>query len=218
MTDINYSLLSEIIFTNDNIFTDIHIKKAKMITYLCKAASKNINIKLSYDRARAAKYCRLVTFISTKKTEKEVWKKAAEEMEGNVDLNITDTYKKKIHNIINRLLKENNNVIEYVKDGLVKEQIRNKSRFIKTLKKILSIINNMGIDLNNLNEGDRDLCDDNDEYVNEKYNRVERITIYKYNTYFINLLNNRSRENYIIEYISTEDYDDNWYRQPLIFT
>ena len=139
-------------------------------------------------------------------------------MEGNVDLNITDTYKKKIHNIINRLLKENNNVIEYVKDGLVKEQIRNKSRFIKTLKKILSIINNMGIDLNNLNEGDRDLCDDNDEYVNEKYNRVERVTIYKYNTYFINLLNNRSRENYIIEYISTEEYDDNWYRQPLIFT
>ena len=189
-----------------------------MITYLCKAASKNINIKLSYDRARAAKYCRLVTFISTKKAEKEVWKKAAEEMEGNVDLNITDTYKKKIHNIITRLLKENNNVIEYVKDGLVKEQIRNKSRFIKTLKKILSIINNMGIDLNNLNEGDRDLCDDNDEYVNEKYNRVERVTIYKYNTYFINLLNNRSRENYIIEYISTEDYDDNWYRQPLIFT
>lgn len=197
---------------------DIHIKKAKMITYLCKAASENINIKLSYDRARAAKYCRLVTFISTKKTEKEVWKKAAEEMEGNVDLNITDTYKKKIHNIINRLLKENNNVIEYVKDGLVKEQIRNKSRFIKTLKKILSIIKNMGIDLNNLNEGDRDLCDDNDEYVNEKYNRVERVTIYKYNTYFINLLNNRSRENYIIEYISTEEYDDNWYRQPLIFT
>lgn len=197
---------------------DIHIKKAKMITYLCKAASENINIKLSYDRARAAKYCRLVTFISTKKTEKEVWKKAAEEMEGNVDLNITETYKKKIHNIITRLLKENNNVIEYVKDGLVKEQLRNKSRFIKTLKKILSIIKNMGIDLNNLNEGDRDLCDDNDEYVNEKYNRVERVTIYKYNTYFINLLNNRSRENYIIEYISTEEYDDNWYRQPLIFT
>ena len=218
MTEINYSLLSEIIFTNDNIFTDIHIKKAKMITYLCKAASKNINIKLSYDRARAAKYCRLVTFISTKKAEKEVWKKDVDEMEGNVDLNITDTYKKKIHNIITRLLKENNNVIEYVKDGLVKEQIRNKSRFIKTLKKILLIINNMGIDLNNLNEGDRDLCDDNDEYVNEKYNRVERVTIYKYNTYFINLLNNRSRENYIIEYISTEDYDDNWYRQPLIFT
>jgi hypothetical protein len=76
----------------------------------------------------------------------------------------------------------------------------------------------MGIDLNNLQVGDRDLCDDNDEYVNEKYNRVERVTIYKYNTYFINLLNNRSRENYIIEYISSEDYDDNWYRQPLIFT
>jgi hypothetical protein len=218
MTEINYSLLSEIIFANDNIFTDIHIKKAKMITYLCKAARENKNIKISYDRARAAKYCRLVTFISTKKTEKEVWKKDIDEIERSVDLNITDNYKNKIHNIITRLLKENNDVIEYVKDGLVKEQLRNKNRFIKTLKKILSIINNMGIDLNNLQVGDRDLCDDNDEYVNEKYNRVERVTIYKYNTYFINLLNNRSRENYIIEYISSEDYDDNWYRQPLIFT
>jgi hypothetical protein len=218
MTEINYSLLSEIIFANDNIFTDIHIKKAKMITYLCKAARENKNIKISYDRARAAKYCRLVTFISTKKTEKEVWKKDIDEIERSLDLNITDNYKNKIHNIITRLLNENNDVIEYVKDGLVKEQLRNKSRFIKTLKKILSIINNMGIDLNNLQVGDRDLCDDNDEYVNEKYNRVERVTIYKYNTYFINLLNNRSRENYIIEYISSEDYDDNWYRQPLIFT
>jgi hypothetical protein len=218
MTEINYSLLSEIIFANDNIFTDIHIKKAKMITYLCKAAKENKNIKISYDRARAAKYCRLVTFISTKKTEKEVWKKDIDEIERSLDLNITDNYKNKIHNIITRLLNENNDVVEYVKDGLVKEQLRNKSRFIKTLKKILSIINNMGIDLNNLQVGDRDLCDDNDEYVNEKYNRVERVTIYKYNTYFINLLNNRSRENYIIEYISSEDYDDNWYRQPLIFT
>ena len=218
MTEINYSLLSEIIFANDNIFTDIHIKKAKMITYLCKAARENKNIKISYDRARAAKYCRLVIFISTKKTEKEVWKKDIDEIERSLDLNITDNYKNKIHNIITRLLKENNDVIEYVKDGLVKEQLRNKNRFIKTLKKILSIINNMGIDLNNLQVGDRDLCDDNDEYVNEKYNRVERVTIYKYNTYFINLLNNRSRENYIIEYISSEDYDDNWYRQPLIFT
>jgi len=218
MTEINYSLLSEIIFANDNIFTDIHIKKAKMITYLCKAARENKNIKISYDRARAAKYCRLVIFISTKKTEKEVWKKDIDEIERSLDLNITDNYKNKIHNIITRLLKENNDVIEYVKDGLVKEQLRNKSRFIKTLKKILSIINNMGIDLNNLQEGDRDLCDYNDEYVNEKYNRIERVIIYKYNTYFINLLNNRSRENYIIEYISSEDYDDNWYRQPLIFT
>jgi hypothetical protein len=218
MTEINYSLLSEIIFANDNIFTDIHIKKAKMITYLCKAARENKNIKISYDRARAAKYCRLVTFISTKKTEKEVWKKDIDETERSVDLNITDNYKKKIHNIITRLLKENNDVIEYVKDGLVKEQLRNKSRFIKTLKKILSIVKNMDIDLNNLNEGDRELLEDDDEYINEKYNRIERITIYKYNTYFINLLNNRSRENYIIEYISSEDYHNNWYRQPLIFT
>ena len=218
MTEINYSLLSEIIFANDNIFTDIHIKKAKMITYLCKAARENKNIKISYDRARAAKYCRLVTFISTKKTEKEVWKKDIDETERSVDLNITDNYKNKIHNIITRLLKENNDVIEYVKDGLVKEQLRNKSRFIKTLKKILSIVKNMDIDLNNLNEGDRELLEDDDEYINEKYNRIERVTIYKYNTYFINLLNNRSRENYIIEYISSEDYHNNWYRQPLIFT
>ena len=221
MSAINYDLLSEIIFTNDDLFTDIHIKKAKMISCLCKAASKNINIKLSFDRAKAAKYCKRITYISIKKTEKEVWKNEIEDMEnmeGMVDLNFTDNYKKKINNIITNLLKENDNVIEYVKDGMVKEQGRNKSRFIKTLKKILSTIKNMGIDIDNLAEGDRELYEENDEYINEKFNRIERIIIYKYNAYFINMLNNRSRENYIIEYISSKDYHDNWYRQPLIFT
>ena len=45
MSAINYELLSELIFTNDEIFTDINIKKAKIIARVCKLAKINKNIK-----------------------------------------------------------------------------------------------------------------------------------------------------------------------------
>ena len=50
MSEINYELLSELIFTNDEIFTDINIKKAKIIARVCKLAKINKNIKMSYDK------------------------------------------------------------------------------------------------------------------------------------------------------------------------
>lgn len=218
MSAINHDLLSEIIFTNDSTFIDIHIKKARMISYLCKAASKNINIKLSYDRAKAKKYSNKIIQISRKKTTKELDKNDLDEMEGECNLNITDNYKKKIQSIITDLLKENTNIIEYVKDRMFKEHLQNKNRFIKILKKLLGIIKNIGIDLDNPNVGDLDICEADDDYMTEKYNRIRIITISKYNSYFLNLLNNSKNDKEIIDYISSEHFDNNWYRLPVIFT
>ena len=56
MSTINYELLSEIIFTNDKVFDFIDIDKAKSIVCLCKNASLNKNIKLSFDRFKVHEY------------------------------------------------------------------------------------------------------------------------------------------------------------------
>ena len=41
MTEINYELMSEIIFTNDEVFDYIDINTAKILTCLCKTANSN---------------------------------------------------------------------------------------------------------------------------------------------------------------------------------
>lgn len=56
MSAINYELLSEIIFTNDEVFDFIDINKAKSVVCSCKNASLNKNIKLSFDRFKVHKY------------------------------------------------------------------------------------------------------------------------------------------------------------------
>jgi hypothetical protein len=45
MNEINYKLISEIIFTNDTTFTDINIRNAKVIVRTCKLAKFN-NVKV----------------------------------------------------------------------------------------------------------------------------------------------------------------------------
>jgi hypothetical protein len=49
MNEINYKLISEIIFTNDITFADINIRNAKVIVRTCKLAKFNKNIQLSFD-------------------------------------------------------------------------------------------------------------------------------------------------------------------------
>lgn len=56
MCTINYELMSELIFTNDEVFDCIDIKNAKIISCICKTASLNKNIKLSFDRFKAREY------------------------------------------------------------------------------------------------------------------------------------------------------------------
>jgi hypothetical protein len=80
------------------------------------------------------------------------------------------------------------------------------------------VINRLGIDINNISEEDMDLCDEDDEYYSIKYNRIEIATIYKYNSYVLNMLVNKNKEDEIIKYISTEEYDNSWWnsKTPII--
>jgi hypothetical protein len=56
MTPINYELISEIIFTHDNLFNNLNKDEAKVVSSLCKNAKTNKNIMLSFDRVKAYKY------------------------------------------------------------------------------------------------------------------------------------------------------------------
>ena len=92
MNAINYELLSEIIFTNNETFTDINIKKAKIIARTCKVARFNKNIKLSYDKCKIDIYYKQIMFLSIEKTEKEFNENILDETSGSTNLNINKKY------------------------------------------------------------------------------------------------------------------------------
>ena len=219
MSVINYDLLSEIIFTNDTTFTDVDIEKAKMLLCICKNAKNNKNIQISFDKAKVYTYFKQIRAISIKKGRKMVYKWDAEDMEGDVDLKINDEHKAQIAKIITNILKENPYIISQMKRIMIIEQQLNKDNILISLKNIVSIIESLGIDMENITDDDRHICNNNCEYTREKLKRVEIITIFKYNAYFINLMfNNNMSENDIIDYISKEYFHNNWYRLPIIFT
>ena len=102
---------------------------------------------------------------------------------------------------------------------MIIEQKLNKDKILISLKNIISIIESLGIDMENITDNDRIICNNNFEYTREQLKRVEIITIFKYNAYFINLMfNHNMSEIDIIDYISKEYYHNNWYRLPIIFT
>ena len=70
MSEIDYKLISEIIFTNDITFKNIDIKNAKIIVRTCKLARLNKNIKLSFDNFKIDKYYKQVKYLSEKKQRK----------------------------------------------------------------------------------------------------------------------------------------------------
>jgi hypothetical protein len=189
MSAINYELLSEIIFTNNVTFTDINIKKAKIIARVCKLAKSNKNIKLSYDQCKIDIYYKQIMFLSIKKTEKEFDENILDEEAGSMKLNINKKYKRKIYNIIINLLKENDYVVEGVKEKMVAEQNKNISNYIIKLTKKVSII--MAYNTNNNftdNDNDAETYQDDDDYNNIEFEIAFIITIFKYNSYFINML------------------------------
>jgi hypothetical protein len=95
----------------------------------------------------------------------------------------------------------------------------NKEKILISLKNIISIIESLGIDMENITDDDRIRCNNTYEYTRERLKRVEIITIFKYNAYFINMMfNHNMREDDIIDYISKEYFHNNWYRLPIIFT
>jgi hypothetical protein len=208
---LNNALLSEVIFTNDEAFTSVDIEKAKMMLCVCKNAKHNKNIKMSFDKVKIEKFCRQIKIISTKKAKKELYNRLAEELDGDTDLNIKRTHKARVMKIITNVLKENQYIIEGVKERMVIEQILNTEKYYNELTKAVTVITRLGIDMNNITDEDREICNEDDEYVSIKYNRVEIATIFKYNSYWLNMLVNPKKEKEIIEYISSEHYDTVWW-------
>ena len=148
-----------------------------------------------------------------------VYKWDADDMEGDVDLKINDEHKATIANIIANIFKENSYIVSQIKRIMIIEQKLNKDKILISLKNLISIIESLGIDMENITDDDRIRCNNNSEYIREKLKRVEIITIFKYNAYFINLMfNHNMSEIDIIDYISKEYYHNNWYRLPIIFT
>lgn len=220
MSEIDYKLISEIIFTNDITFKNIDIKNAKIIVRTCKLARLNKNIKLSFDNFKIDKYYKQVKYLSEKKTEKDVdkYEIICDERLGATDLHINIKYKTKIYNIIINLLKENDYIIKGVKNKIRSEQIKNTRKYYKICLNIQNIIRNIVIDINNITYDEAILIDMDDDYENEKFNTSDIITIFRYNSYFINMLSsNLVNEKVIIDFISSEYFAKNWFFIPIIF-
>lgn len=149
------------------------------------------------------------------KTEKEFDVNILDETSGSMKLNINKKYKRKIYNIIISLLKENDYVVEGVKEKMVAEQKKNISKFIIKLTKKVSII----MAYNNITEDDDiDTFEDDDEYNNLEFEIAFIITIFKYNSYFINMFSKTLvNEKDVISYISSNYFTKNWYTTPIIF-
>ena len=215
MNVIDYELMSEIIFTNDTTFTDINIKKAKIIARVCKLAKNNKNIKLCYDRCKIDIYYKQIMFLSIEKTEKEFVNGGKfDENTGAMKLNINKKYKRKIYNIIINLLKENEYIVEGVKEKMVIEQKKNIKNFYIKVRVKHAIV----MAYNNNTDDDADTFEDDDEYNNVEFEIAFIITMFKYNSYFINMLSKTLvNEKDVIDYISSKYYTNNWYKIPIIF-
>lgn len=220
MSEIDYKLISEIIFTNDTTFTDIDIKNAKIIARTCKLARFNKNIQQSFDNFKINKYYKQVKYLSEKKTEKVIENYDipidVQLCAMNLDINIK--YKAKIYNIIINLLKENNHIIEGVKEKIVIEQKNNIKLFKLKIKIIFDIIREEVIDINNITVDEHDSIEDDIQHFEEKMNIAKIITIFRYNSFFINMLSiDLVNEKVIINFISSKYFAKNWFKIPIIF-
>jgi len=217
MSEINYKLISEIIFTNETTFRDIDIKNAKIIVRICKLARLNKNIKLSFDNFKIDKYFKQVIYTSEKKLMKDEEKYAISTTEklGVMNLDINTKYKAKIYNIIINLLKENDYIIEGVKKKMFFEQRDNIKKFASILKIMKQIRHKAGVDINDIKD---DFDDLDSGYFDKKYDIANIKIIFKYNSYFINMLSrNLVNEKVVIDFISGEFFDKIWYKIPIKF-
>jgi hypothetical protein len=220
MNEINYKLLTDIIFINDTTFIDIDINNAKIIARTCKIARFNKNIQLSFDNFKINKYYKQIKYLSEKKTEKYVEKYdiPIDVQLGAMNLDINFKYKAKIYNIIKNLLKENNYIIEGVKEKIIIEQKNNIKIFKSKIKIIFDIINEIVIDINNITDDEHNSIEDDIQHFEEKMNIAKIKTIFKYNSYFINMLSiNLVNENVVIDFISSEYFSKKWFKIPIIF-
>jgi len=220
MDEINYKLLTDIIFMNDASFADINIINAKIIARTCKLARFNKNIQLSFDNFKIDKYYKQVKYLSEKKTEKviENYDIPIDVQLGAMDLDINIKYKAKIYNIIINLLKENNYIIKGVKEKIVIEQKNNIKLFKLKIKIIYDIIREEVIDINNITIDEHDSIENVIQHFEEKMDIAKIITIFRYNSFFINMLSiDLVNEKVIIDFISSEYFAKNWFKIPIIF-
>jgi hypothetical protein len=215
MAEINYELMREILFTNEEAFTDINIKEAKIILRTCKIARTNKNIKFIYDKCKIDIYYKQIMFLAIKKAEKEFNENILDETSGATNLNINKKYKRKVYNIIIGLLKENDDVVEGVKEKLVAEQKKNINKYFIKLHVKLAIV---GAYDNIIDDDDAETFENDDKYNDVQFEIVFIITNYKFNAYFLNMLSKTLvNEKDVISYISSKYFTDNWYRIPIIF-
>lgn len=118
---INGELISEIIFTSNNLFNNIEINNAKILSCICKTANTNKNIKLSFDKARAYQYFdkifEVIThYIMYKKKEGYMIREELHKVFGE-EYSITS----QLDYIISDLEKENENVLYGFRELIVLE-------------------------------------------------------------------------------------------------
>jgi hypothetical protein len=121
MSSINYDLVSEIIFTNDNIFNNISIDEAKVVSCLCKTAKENKNVKLSFDRDKAYEYHYKLFDVLTQHI---MYKKKEEYMkreELNRDFGENYSITSQLDDIVCGLKYENNNVLYGFRELIIME-------------------------------------------------------------------------------------------------
>ena len=133
---------------------------------------------------------------------------------GAMKLNINKKYKRKVYNIIINLLKENEYIVEGVKEKMVNEQKKNIENFYINLHVKHAIV----MAYNDITDDDVDTFEDDDKYNNVEFEIAFIITMFKYNSYFINMLSKTLvNEKDVIDYISSKYYTNNWYTIPIIF-
>jgi hypothetical protein len=126
MSPINYDLISEIIFTQDNLFNNLNKDEAKVVSSLCKNAKTNKNVMLSFDRVKAYKYFDKVFDIIThhimyKKKVKYIEREALSRDSGGRDLGDEFSITSRLEDITEALKKENENVLNGFRELIVME-------------------------------------------------------------------------------------------------
>ena len=199
---LNHALISEVIFTNDEAFSEVEIEKAKMMLCVCKNAKQNKNVKMSFDKVKIQKHCKYLTLISAKKTEYMLlyyWNKNSKP---DLRLGTNQLYKERIVKRVAYLLKGDTDVLEGVKKEMIAEQGRN-------IDKYRVILEEMIVKYKDGYVIDEEL--DDDDVTIEEYKIMKIITIFKYNAFILYMLYNHEKEKEIIEYISSKDFHRTWW-------
>jgi hypothetical protein len=210
---LNHSLISEVIFTNDEAFSQIASTKARMMLCVCKDAKNNKNIQISFENEKKInEYSRLLKTITAKKA-KSLYQYVFQD-----DLRIPESsYREKVIKIKTGLLKENTVVIEGVKKDFIIQQLQFIIEYKKRINKMMEIVSNLGIDVDEIDDitdiggEDGDICEGDREYEMEDYHRHFIGTLFKYSAYCMNMLfNDKMTEDAMLQYVCSDHYDKNW--------